>query len=74
MPMYSHRNGEAEYPRVPGHYWWQHPIKGKFATVEVTEADIRFADYIEDRVDVVHKMIGYYLYYGPIPQSDVNTG
>lgn len=69
---YAHRNGQTDYPREPGHYWTEHPVSHELSTTKIDQHDIEFADKVNAMPTTIHKIGGYYRYYGPIPEPDVS--
>lgn len=70
MAQYSHRNGEVLFPAEPGFYFREHPITGELTTKHVTERDIEFGKFVDALPTTIHKVGGYYKYYGPIPEPE----
>lgn len=72
--MYSHRNGETDYPAEAGAYWKEHPISHELRTIMISQLDIEFAILLNQRSAPARRIGGYFKYYGPIPLPDVEKG
>lgn len=71
--IFSHRNGETNYPLEPGGYWTRHSRSRELGLVIISQADIDWVYKWTGRIKTDYAL-SEIEYYGPVPEPEFEDG